>query len=220
MIFLNRVEAGQRLACRLGHLRGEDLVVLGLPHGGVPVAYEVARALRAPLDVIVVRKLRVPSRPEPALGTIAEDGARILHPHLLCNALVHSGDLTTLERDARLDLARQTERLRRGRERIPLSGRTAVVVDDGVATGATARAACQVAGAQDLAGLVLAVPVADTDAVAYLSRVVDEVVCVHTPPQQLRSVSQWYREFAPVSDEEVADLLRLAAEWTQAAAPR
>lgn len=216
MIFTNRVEAGHRLACRLGHLRGEDLVVLGLPRGGVPVAYEVALALRAPLDVIVVRKLRVPLRAEPALGAIAEDDARVVHPHLARRALVDIGELPGIERDARRRVARQAERLRDGRERIPLSGRTAVIVDDGVDTGATARAACQVAGAQHPAGIVLAVPVADTDAVAALSRVVDEVVCLHTPPQP-RSVSQWYRDFTPVAEEEIADLLRRTADRTEQA---
>ena len=160
MVFADRVDAGRRLAARLGHLRGEPVVVLGLPRGGVPVAFEVAAALGAPLDVIVVRKLGVPFQPELGMGAIGEDGARIINDEIVRLAGVTDRQLAEVESRERAELERRALRFRGDRPRVPLEGRIAVVVDDGIATGSTARAACQVARAHGAARVVLAVPVA------------------------------------------------------------
>ncbi|HVN50639.1 MAG TPA: phosphoribosyltransferase family protein, partial [Acidimicrobiales bacterium] len=158
--FEDRIEAGRVLAERLSSLRGKDVVVLGLPRGGVPVAEQVARALGAPLDVIVVRKLGVPFQPELAMGAIGEMGARVLDERLIAQAGITSEEVAEVESRERVELDRRVERLRRGRPRVPLEGRVAVVVDDGLATGSTARVACQVARHLGAATVVLAVPVA------------------------------------------------------------
>src|SRR5512144_2490350 len=135
MVFLNRIDAGRRLAARLQDLRGQPVVVLGLPRGGVPVAFEVAEALGAPLDVIVVRKLGVPYQPELAMGAIGEDGARFLDRELVERAGVRDDEVWEVERAAREELERRVHMLRAGRKRLDLTGRTAVIVDDGIATG-------------------------------------------------------------------------------------
>ncbi len=201
------MDAGRRLAERLGHLRAEDTVVLGLPRGGVPVAFEVARALAAPLDVILVRKLGVPSHSELGFGAIGEDGVRVVHDDIVRMSRVDEDDLADVQRREEAELARQARRFRGGRERIPLAGRTAVVVDDGVATGATAAAACRVARAQGAARVVLAVPVAPPDAAEELRAEVDELVCLSVP-SVFFAVGEWYQDFSQTTDEEVVDLLR------------
>src|SRR5690606_13759866 len=142
MFFADRVDAGRRLASRLQHLRDESVVVLGLPRGGVPVASEVARALDAPLDVIVVRKLGVPFQPELGMGAIGEDGVRIIIDEIVRMAGVSISELAAVETRERAELERRAQRFRGGRPRAALAGRTAVIVDDGIATGSTARAAC------------------------------------------------------------------------------
>jgi putative phosphoribosyl transferase len=210
MPFLDRAEAGRRLAQRLDHLRGEDLVVLGLPRGGVPVAYEIARALSAPLDVIVVRKLGVPFQPELAMGALGEDGIRVTSSEVISRARVGIAELAAVEKAEALELDRRLERLRRGHPRVPVGGRTAVIVDDGIATGATARAACQVARAHGATRIVLAVPIAPRGTEPAMADVADEVLCLETP-SHLWSIGQWYEDFAPVSDAEVTDLLDRAA---------
>jgi putative phosphoribosyl transferase len=186
------------------------VVVLGLPRGGVPVAYEVAEALDAPLDVIVVRKLGMPSQPELAMGAIGEDGVRVLNAGVLRAAGIDAERLASVERAERAELQRRVATLRRGRHRIPLTGRIAVVIDDGVATGATARAACDVARGHGAARVVLAVPVIADSSVAQLATVADEVVYV-LAPRWLSSVGQWYNDFRQTSDEQVVDLLERAA---------
>ena len=168
--FRDRAAAGRRLAERLGYLADEDVVVLGLPRGGVPVAFEVAAALQAPLDVIVVRKLGVPYQPELAMGAIGEDGVLVLNDEVVAIAGVAEAELAALERSERAGLERLAMRFRDGRARAPLAGRTAVVVDDGIATGSTARAACQVARAHGAARVVLAVPVAPRPSLIGLDR--------------------------------------------------
>lgn len=210
MPFGNRTEAGRELAQRLAHLRGEDVVVLGLPRGGVPVAYEIAQALNAPLDVIVVRKLGVPFQPELAMGAIGEDGVRVVNPEVIRSARVDLGELAAVEKAETAELERRVARLRRGRSRLPVAGRIAVIVDDGMATGSTARAACQVARALGAARLVLAVPVAPWGTSRAMAEVADEVVCVETPVD-LWSIGQWYEDFRQVSDNAVVDLLDRAA---------
>jgi putative phosphoribosyl transferase len=210
MVFTDRTDAGRRLASRLRHLRGTDAVVLALPRGGVPVGYEVARALGVPLEVIVVRKLGVPFQPELAMGAIGEDRARIVNPEVVSLAGIDNRELAVVELSERGELRRRITRYRGERPRVPVAGRTAVVVDDGIATGATARAACQVARAQGAARVVLAVPVAPADTVATLAELADEVICVETPGW-LGSVGQWYADFSQTPDEQVVALLERAA---------
>ncbi|MCA6094506.1 phosphoribosyltransferase [Streptomyces sp. SCA3-4] len=211
MRFNDRVDAGRRLAERLGHLRGENPVVLGLPRGGVPVAFEVARALAAPLDVILVRKLGVPYHRELGFGAIGEGGVRVIRNDIVRMSRVDEDDLVEVERSEEAELARRAERFRAGQPRVPLEGRTAIVVDDGIATGATASAACQVAKAQGAARVVLAVPVAPPDAAAEFRTQVDELICLSTPVA-FAAVGEWYHDFAQTSDEEVVELLRRNAE--------
>ncbi|MGH4011848.1 MAG: phosphoribosyltransferase family protein [Pseudonocardiaceae bacterium] len=207
MPFFDRVDAGRRLAEQLRHLRGENVVILGLPRGGVPVAFEVARALSAPLDIIVVRKLGVPFQPELGMGAIGEDGVLIVNEHVIRMAGVTQAEIAEVEKRERAELTRRARRFRGARPRLTLASRTAVVVDDGVATGSTARAACQVARAQGAARVVLAVPVCSPDAVRTLRDEVDEMVCLETPPR-FYAVGQWYADFQQTSDAEVMDLLR------------
>ena len=209
MPFLDRAEAGRRLAALLAHLGGQDVVVLGLPRGGVPVAAEVARALGAPLDVILVRKLGVPVQPELALGAIGEDGVRIINPDVVKVTGVTDAEVAMVEARERAELERRAQRFRGGRPPVPLAGRTAVVVDDGIATGATARAACQVARAHGASWVVLAAPVAPPSVRVALATAADEVICVETPRRFL-AIGEWYTDFAQTSDGEVVALLRAA----------
>jgi putative phosphoribosyl transferase len=202
VVFADRSDAGRQLAARLTHLREQDVVVLGLPRGGVPVALEVARALNAPLDVVLVRKLGVPAQPELAMGAIGEGGVTFLNEEVLWAARVTPEELATVDRRESAELDRRARRFRGELSLVPLLGRTAVIVDDGIATGSTARAACQVARAHGAARVVLAAPIAARSTVAELRRDVDEVVCVDTPTR-LSSIGQWYRDFHQVSDDEV-----------------
>lgn len=181
-------------------------MVLGLPRGGVPVAFEVATALGAPLDVIVVRKLGVPYQPELAMGAIGEDGARVLNAATVRAADVSADELAVVEQRERTELARRSERFRRDKGRIELAGRTAVIVDDGVATGSTARAACEVARAQGAARVVLAVPVAPPEAAERFAGAADEVVVLQEP-ERFYGVGQFYDEFTQTTDDEVVALL-------------
>jgi putative phosphoribosyl transferase len=208
-VFVDRADAGKQLAQRLQHLRGADVVVLGLPRGGVRVAAEVAAALGAPLDVILVRKLGVPSVPELAMGAIGEGGVRIVLPETVRRAGVTPEAFDAVEQRERVELQRRAERFRGENPRIPLAGRTAVVVDDGIATGSTARAACQVVRAQGAARVVLAVPVAPQDWVRGLSDAADELIAL-TTPRQLQAIGMWYSDFSQSSDDEVVNCLRSA----------
>lgn len=210
MLFTDRVDAGQRLAGALGHLRGSDPVVLGLPRGGVPVAYQVARALGAPLDVIVVRKLGVPYHRELGFGAIGEGGVRVISDDIVRRGHVSAKDVASVERAEAAELTRQAQRFRADRPRVGIEGRTVVVVDDGIATGATAAAACEVVRAQGAARVVLAVPVAPPDAVSWLRTLADEVVCLSTP-RAFSAVGEWYRDFSQTPDEEVVALLAQSA---------
>jgi putative phosphoribosyl transferase len=206
MLFKDRVDAGQQLAARLQHLAGRQVVVLGLPRGGVPVAAEVAEALGAPLDIIVVRKLGAPFQPEFALGALGEDGVRVLNPEALGLAGVTLAELATTEQRERQEIARRALRYRGGRQRRALDGQTAVIVDDGIATGSTARAACQVARALGAAWVVLAVPVAPVGWEARIGADADEKISVATPPSFF-AIGQFYEDFDQTSDAEVAAYL-------------
>jgi putative phosphoribosyl transferase len=211
MPFANRRQAGKELAERLLDLRDDDIVVLGLPRGGVPVAFEVARALRAPLDVIVVRKVGVPTQPELAMGAIGEDGVRIVNDEVVRLTGVTTRQWSEVEGRERIELDRRARRFRAGRPRVSLEGRTALIVDDGIATGSTARAACQVAREHGAKRVILAGPVAAPSTVAALSRDADEVVCVETP-EEMWAIGLWYQDFSQTSDDEVTALLHQAAE--------
>ena len=188
----------------------------GLPRGGVPVAFEVARELDAPLDVIVVRKLGVPYQPELGMGAIGEDGVRVLNDQVLAMARVGEDEVAAVERSERAELERRATRFRGSRPRASLVGRTAVLVDDGIATGSTARAACQVARAHGASRVILAVPVAPRSSLGLLAEVADELVCLATP-EPFYAVGQFYRDFSQTSDEEVVELVERAA--TRTAAP-
>ncbi|WP_404372937.1 phosphoribosyltransferase [Corallococcus coralloides] len=211
LYFEDRVDAGRRLARRLlerGYT-GEDTLVVGLPRGGVPVAYEVAAALGAPLDVCVVRKLCAPEYPELGLGAVAEGGVVFLNRKLMDELALKEDDLRgairqkTAEVDARVRCFRQEARPSR------VEGRRIILVDDGIATGATVRAALQALRARKPGRLVLAVPVADTLTLNELKPLVDDVVC-ECSTLSMSAIGQWYRDFLQVPDEEVVELLALA----------
>jgi predicted phosphoribosyltransferase len=191
-------------------------VVLGLPRGGVPVAAAVASALGVVLDVIVVRKLGLPSQHEVAMGAIGEDGVVIVNQDVMQVAGVSEREFSSVERDERAVLDARVARLRAVRPREPLTGRTALLVDDGIATGATMRAAVQVARAHGAARVVVAAPVAPPDVVAAMQREADEVVVLEQP-EPFWAVGSWYRNFDPVSDDEVERLLSGASARTDRA---
>jgi predicted phosphoribosyltransferase len=204
--FTDRRAAGRALAGRCAHLRSEHPVVLALPRGGVPVGSEVARALGAPLDVLVVRKVGVPYRPELGMGAIGEDGVRVLNPDVVAFAGVSESDIERVEARERVEVERRAHAYRGDRPMVPLRGRTVVIVDDGIATGGTVRAAVEVARAHGAARVVVAVPVAPPDTVAELRRVADEVVVVEMP-SPFYAIGEWYADFAQVGDDEVVRLL-------------
>jgi putative phosphoribosyl transferase len=206
-MFIDRADAGRQLGQRLQHLRSPDVVVLGLPRGGVPVAAEVSRTLGVPLDVIMVRKLGVPAQPELAMGAIGEGGVRLVLAETVHRAGVTPEELAAVESRELAELQRRAQRFRGDRARIPLVGRTVVVVDDGIATGSTARVACQVVRAQGAARVVLAVPVAPFDWVRRLHDAADELTAVATP-RALRAIGAWYTDFSQSTDEEVVACLR------------
>jgi putative phosphoribosyl transferase len=205
--FANRLAAGQELAKRLEHLRDQRPVILGLPRGGVPVAAEVAAALAAPLDVIVVRKVGMPEQPELAVGAIGEEGTRVINERVLAYADPEA--VERVEAAERAELERRVAEWRSGAEPVPLSGRTVVIVDDGIATGATAAVAAHVARARGASRVVIAVPVAPVDAAESLRAAAEEVIVVMTP-RNFAAVGQWYVDFSPTSNDEVT---RLLARW-------
>jgi putative phosphoribosyl transferase len=213
MFFVDRADAGRHLAQRLRHLRDADVVVLALPRGGVPVAFEVAQELHAPLDVIVVRKLGVPYQPEYGFGAIGEGGARIVDDQVVRLTRLTGAEIAAVEAREHAQLDRRVRQLRGDRTPAPLAGRAVIVVDDGIATGSTARAACLVARARGASRVILAVPVGSVEAAASLRDAADEVVCPHTPARFF-AIGESYDDFSQVSDEEVTALLGKAAGWS------
>lgn len=209
-VFRDRTDAGVRLAHELKCFRDGDPVVVALPRGGVPIAFEIARALDAPLDVVVVRKLGLPSQPELAMGAVGEGGATVVNDRVVRYARVAPDDLAAVANRERAEVERRARHFRGDRPPLPLAGRTVIVVDDGIATGSTARAALQVARARGAARVALAVPVAPPDSLRELAEFADDVVCLAAPPAFF-AVGQWYDDFTQVSDAEVNRLLAAAA---------
>jgi putative phosphoribosyl transferase len=210
MRYRDRVDAGRRLAARLGRLREEDPVVVGLPRGGVPVAAEIADALGAPLDIVLVRKVGAPHRPELAVGAVGEDGVTVRNEAVLAELGLVWSDLDDVVAHERAEIDRRATSLRPG-PRPSLEDRTVLLVDDGIATGATVVAATRVIRRLGARRIVLVVPVAPADTVARLRDVADEVVCGLTPRRFL-AVGQWYDDFRQVPDDQVRELLELSIE--------
>ncbi|NLF31158.1 MAG: phosphoribosyltransferase [Planctomycetes bacterium] len=210
MLFRDRTQAGLRLAEALEHLRDAEAVILALPRGGVVVAAAVARALEAPLDVLVVRKLGAPMQPEFGFGAVSGDVC-VLDDRTVRALGLSEDEINRVVAAERAELQRREAVYREGQPPLDVAGRTVVLIDDGLATGGTARAAVQALRHMHPARIVLAVPVAPPDTVAHLGRDVDELVCLAAPPD-FQAVGRWYQYFDQISDEEVLDLLRQARQ--------
>ena len=211
MSFRDRIEAGRRLARELERYRSPTTVVLGIPRGGVPVAAEVARALGAQLDVVVARKAGAPGQPELAIGAVAPDGTRYVNDDLVAGLGLTDPQIDTAFERAQREAREREERFRGGRTAPVLRGRTAVVVDDGIATGATLRAALRSVRRSKPARLVAAAPVAPSGSRDAFRGEADEVVVLEESPMFM-AVGQFYEEFPQVSDEDVQELLRVTAK--------
>lgn len=212
-MFADRTEAGRLLAGRLEHLKDTRPIVLGLPRGGVPVAFEVARALHAPLDVSLVRKIGAPDQPELAVGAVVDGGSPqlVINPDVIALVSLPDGFLEREQQRQLVEIERRRILYRGDRAAPDLRGRTVIIVDDGIATGATAHAAVQAAVRAGAARVVLAVPVLPGSAVAEWMEAVDELVFI-AAPEPFGAVGYFYADFSSTTDEEVADLLRRASE--------
>jgi putative phosphoribosyl transferase len=210
--FPNRAEAGRFLATKLSKYAGcDDVIVLGLPRGGVPVAYEVAQALRVSLDVFIVRKLGVPGFEELAVGAIASGGVRVLNADVM-NALPNADEIIdAVTAKETTELERREHEYRDGRPAPELSGKTVILIDDGLATGATMRAAVKALRQRGTAKIVVAVPVGPPDTCKEFEDETDEVICA-SAPEYFQAVGQYYEDFSQTSDEEVRELLARAAK--------
>jgi putative phosphoribosyl transferase len=205
--FSDRHHAGAVLARQLLHLAGRtDVVVLALPRGGVPVAVEVARALGAPMDVFMVRKLGLPAHPELAMGAIGSGGVRVMNEDVVVRHRLTAADIEAVTRTERIELERRERAYRNGRPAVSFEGRTAVLIDDGLATGATMRAAVHAVRLRGPTRVVVAVPVGSREACAALREAADEVVCALTP-EPFSAVGLWYEDFSQTTDDEVRQLL-------------
>ncbi len=210
-LFANRTEAGRLLAAELGaYADRPSTVVLGIPRGGVVTAFEVAQALRLPLDMFVVRKLGTPGQEELAMGAVAGGGFYLLNQEIVESLHIPEEQIQTVLRKEQKELRRRERLYRQGREPLPVRGRTVILVDDGIATGSSLRAAIQMLRAQHPARIVIGVPVAPIETCEALKKEVHEVVCVRTP-HPFHAIGCWYEDFTPTSDEEVCDLLRRAS---------
>ena len=210
--FRNRQEAGQLLALELAHYAGrKDCVVLALPRGGVPVAHELSQALRLPLDILVVRKLGVPGHEELAMGAIASGGIRIVNPHTLSALGIGSGAVAEVERRELIEMERREGLYRGNKAPLDVREKSVILVDDGIATGATIRAAIASLRQRGARRIVVASPVAPESVVISLRNVAEEVVCV-LKPRDFGGVGWWYEDFSQTSDEEVRQILNLDSE--------
>jgi len=209
MIFQDRRDAGRQLARRLTHLRGQDAIVFALPRGGIVVGYEIARALGTPLDVIVARKLGAPGNPEFGFGAIAPGGVRFLDERTIGWLELSEEQIDRIAAEEALEMERRLRRYRGGRPLPDVRQRAVILVDDGLATGVTARAAIRAIRRWEPGHLVLAVPVSAPDTARAVSSEVDELVCLETPPGFM-AVGQYYMDFEQTSDEEVIELIERA----------
>lgn len=210
--FSDRAEAGRTLAAALSqYARREDVVVLALPRGGVPVAFEVARELEVPLDVFVVRKLGLPEQPELAMGAIASGGVRVLNDEVVAAAAVPPETIEEVAAREHEELARRESMYRGGRSALRVEGKTVILVDDGLATGSSMRAAVRALREQRAAQIVVAVPIAPPATCEELRGEADQVVCAYTP-EPFVAIGAWYEHFPQVSDGEIRDLLAQAGE--------
>ena len=205
-IFSDRHEAGKRLAPLVARFAGKDAIVLGLPRGGVPVAYEVARALGAPLDVLIVRKIGAPFQPELGVGAICEGGTRFVDQSMCAALGITSDEIDEIAARESAEIERRVRRYRDGRSLPSLAGKTVILVDDGVATGGTARAAIAALRGLGPRRIIFAVPVAAVQAAELLARAADELIAVEVP-DDLIAIGAWYQDFRQVGDDEVAGLL-------------
>ena len=206
MHFQNRLHAGTLLAERLRDLRAESPVILGLPRGGVVVAAPVASALAAPLDVIIVRKLGVPFQPELAMGAMGEGGITVIEESVVAATGLGRRQIEEIEARERAVLEARIALYRQWRPAVSVEGRSTVIVDDGIATGATVRAACQVMAGRSAQKVTVAVPVATREALARIREVCDEAICLDTP-SRFGAIGLFYSDFSPVEDAEVRRLL-------------
>ena len=210
--YRDRRQAGVELARHLADVvKGQDVVVLALPRGGVPVAFEVARALDAPLDVFVVRKLGLPGHPEFAMGAIASGGVRVLNDEVIRLYRVSEQAVEAIALEERNELERRERVYRRRRPPLDVRGRTVVLVDDGLATGSTMRAAVEAVRALSPARVIVAVPVGSADTCREFAAIADEIVCARAP-EHFAAVGQWYDDFRQTTDEEVGELLEGAVQ--------
>lgn len=207
MIFKDRVDAGEQLARLLRPLKQKDPIVLGLPRGGVPVAYQVAHKLNLPLDVIIVRKLGVPSQPELAFGAVGEDGAIFLNEHIIKELAISKDIQLRIESRERQEISKRAERFRRNQKPLDIKGRAVIIVDDGIATGATMQVACLVAKARGASEVIVAAPVAARDSVKKLQSVTDSCI-VLSFPENFSAVGQWYEDFTTTTDDDVIRILQ------------
>ena len=213
--FMNRRDAGRVLASRLRSYAGrDDVVVLALPRGGVPVAYEVASALGAPLDVFLVRKLGTPGHRELAMGAIASSGVRVLNDDVVRWYGIPESAIESVAREETEELERRERAYRRDRPAPDLAGRIVILVDDGLATGSTMRAAAQAVRMHGPSRVIVAVPVGARQTCSEIAAVADEVVCARTP-EPFSAVGQWYLDFVQTEDDEVRDLLQKSSTTPQ-----
>jgi putative phosphoribosyl transferase len=209
--FPDRTEAGRQLAARFRRRTDlGDVVVLALPRGGLPVAFEIAKALNAPLDVFLVRKLGVPGQEELAMGAVASGGVRVMNDDVLGYLNISDGVIEAVVAQELRELERRERAYRGGRPAANVAGRTVIVVDDGLATGATMRAGVKALRGLGASRVIVAVPVAPREAYEEFQQEMDEIVCLSTP-SPFWAIGQWYEDFSQLTDEEVCDYLDRAA---------
>ncbi len=212
MIFKDRQQAGRQLAFDLVEYTGEDVLVLGIPRGGVPVAFEIAERLSAPLDVILSRKLGVPGQEELAFGAIAAGDGRYLDRKIIDAARISPGEVELVTRAAAKTLQERAHLYRNGHAPQRIEGRTVILVDDGVATGSSMYAAIQALQQMNPKRIIVAVPVAAISVCNWLRLLVDRLVILHAP-ERFQAVGEFYKDFSPVSDQQVLALLKKATQW-------